>query len=144
MDGTRNLRPCQRARLTKGFTLIELLVVISIIALLISILLPALSQARYAAQMTQCISHQHQLAVGTMPHATDNKGAITRFQDANDTDGDKVVGLHTGSRKGANKSVNVLVPMPLIVKEFQDYMKLVRGKPTTGEQSTSYPPSPYQ
>ena len=74
-------------RKSKGFTLIELLVVISIIALLIAILLPALTSARYAAQMAQCLSHQHQLAVGANTHAADNKGAITRFESADDVDG---------------------------------------------------------
>ena len=71
----------------KAFTLIELLVVISIIALLIAILMPALGSARCAAQMTQCLSHQRQLAIGAQTHATDNNGAITRFKDANHTDG---------------------------------------------------------
>jgi len=49
-----------------GFTLVELLVVIGIIWLLISILLPALGQARAAARSTACQSQLKQLSTASM------------------------------------------------------------------------------
>jgi len=54
-----------------AFTLIELLVVIAIIALLISILLPALGEARKAAKLAKGLSNMHQLSVATHSYTTD-------------------------------------------------------------------------
>ncbi|MEM8496319.1 MAG: DUF1559 domain-containing protein [Planctomycetota bacterium] len=61
---------------SKGFTLIELLVVISIIALLIGILLPALGAARGSARDMQCLSNLRQIGVGLYGYAQEYKETL--------------------------------------------------------------------
>jgi prepilin-type N-terminal cleavage/methylation domain-containing protein len=86
----------------RGFTLVELLVVIGIIALLISLLLPALQKARKQAGAVACMSNVHQQILAVMMYANDNKGYFPPYQ----------------STQGAN----VTIPETHFVPRLQKYL----------------------
>ena len=56
-----------------GFTLVELLVVVGIIAILITVLLPALNNAREAARRTQCAANLHNVGAALNIYANENR-----------------------------------------------------------------------
>lgn len=76
--------PCPGIRIgdacRRGFTLIELLVVVSIISLLISILLPALSKARKSAWTARCAINLKQVGIAAVLYAQDSRDVLCHIQ----------------------------------------------------------------
>lgn len=87
-DASTACNSAQRtARLSHGFTLIELLVVIAIIALLISILLPALAQARSSGRAAVCLSNGRGIGQAAMAYEADNRDLVVPSYNMTGTQG---------------------------------------------------------
>ncbi len=76
MRSTRSSRRATKARTKRGFTLVELLVVIGIIAVLVSLLLPALNKARRSAVALSCISNMRQVYMEMRMYANQNSDRV--------------------------------------------------------------------
>jgi prepilin-type N-terminal cleavage/methylation domain-containing protein/prepilin-type processing-associated H-X9-DG protein len=121
----------------RGFTLVELLVVIAVIAILASLLLPALSKAKGKAQSIACRNNLKQLEVAAVMYAGDYQGFFPPTRDvtlsgyAQSADGSWVLGNAQRDRSDENIKKGVLWDYVGAVKTYRcpSDKSTVKGRP---------------
>ncbi len=105
---------------TKAFTLIELLVVIAIIALLMAIIMPALSLAKKKAATTVCLSNTKNLSLGWYMYMGENDGRIMSSEDepsGTEQPGDRFVGWCGLPRDENGTALSISQTSPAVTNE---------------------------
>ncbi len=107
---------------TKAFTLVELLVVISIIAILLAVLMPALNKAKEQGRMVVCRNNEKALGLGASLWSNDHDGwvvAMDWFKDVGDNGYESSLGPYIGATDKAKKNTVKVCPTAMHARFFK-------------------------
>ncbi len=108
------IRFAPKQKLRRGFTLIELLVVISIIAVLASLIAPAVQSARRAARKVQCLSNMRNVGLAMQNFASSNNGSLPAM-------------ISTQKVTNANGAALMVVPWTILLLPALDNSALLKN-----------------
>ena len=112
-------------RLRAGFTLIELLIVVAVIGMLMALSLPAIQQARLAAQRSDCASNLRQIGIAIHQYANVHNGRLP--QDMH----------NQGQVEGDKRAASWIFSLGPYCEQV-DSIRICWGDPKAGKRVTSY------